>query len=211
MIKTINTLQYLPLYLQKYRELQLISQKIDPELQVLSDETEIIKDNQFILTADEVGIEKFEALLKIYPTAEDTIEYRRQRVLFYWNDVIPYTYKVLIERLNILCGDTISYTIEPKFNDYELDIQFETQDILSSQAQDVDYILTYMIPANILIKSEISKEYEFSNTMKYGTATVKRLNRTIYTATPRHEIPNTLNTAFFFEKSKQIIIKSNNL
>ena len=48
MIREVNLLSFLPEFVQEYREIKHIMNSEQPEIQKLEDETEIIKNNQFI-------------------------------------------------------------------------------------------------------------------------------------------------------------------
>lgn len=150
MIREIDLISYLPLFVQEFREIQQIMSAENPEFQLIADESEKIKNNQFIETSDLVGIRRFEKMLNIVPTSDDTIESRRSRVLARWNEVVPYTYRALVQKLIQLCdGD---FTIIPNFNEYEMEIITHLE--LSGQVDELQYLLGYMIPMNIAVTSK---------------------------------------------------------
>ena len=91
MIREVDLVSYLPEFLREYIELKKILDVQQPEVQLLEDLTEKLKDNQFILFADTQGIEKFEQMLKIQALDDDTLENRRFRIMSRWNNKIPYT------------------------------------------------------------------------------------------------------------------------
>ena len=99
MIREIDLMSYLPEYLQEYKELEKALKAQQPEVQKLAEATERIKNNQFITTADEEGIRKFETMLEVTALDNDTLENRKFRVLSRWNNTIPYTAAVLRKRL----------------------------------------------------------------------------------------------------------------
>lgn len=99
-----NNGSYLPEFLREYIELKKILDVQQPEVQLLEDLTEKLKDNQFILFADTQGIEKFEQMLKIQALDDDTLENRRFRIMSRWNNKIPYTVQILRNKLETLCG-----------------------------------------------------------------------------------------------------------
>ena len=160
-------LSYLPPFLQEYRELKEILNAEEPEIDKLIQEIQQIKDNQFILSCNEQGIAKFESILKIVPNPDDNLEGRISRVIARWNDGIPYTYKGLIEKLDILCG-VGNYTLNANFDEYELEIIVHLP--LSGQSEELEYLLSYMIPANIYVTSRNNLEYIAQGTV-YGAAT----------------------------------------
>lgn len=144
-------LSYLPPFLQEYRELKEILNAEEPEIDKLIQEIQQIKDNQFILSCNEQGITKFEKILKIVPNPDDNLEGRISRVIARWNDGIPYTYKGLIEKLDILCG-VGNYTLNANFDEYKLEIITHLE--LSSQIEELGYFLSYIIPANMILESK---------------------------------------------------------
>lgn len=151
MIREVELLSHLPLFIQEYREIREIMKSENPEIQLLEDETEIIFNNQFIQSCNLKGIAKFEELMKITPEINDTLESRISRVLTRWNDTAPYTFIVLCQKLDILCGKD-NYEIEKRFNEYKMKITTHLE--LPGQVDELDYILDYMIPANIDLTSE---------------------------------------------------------
>lgn len=150
MIRDINLIEHLPPYEQNYREIREITKVENPEFQLAVDESEIIKNNQFIETSNLEGIARFEKLLKIIPSSDDTLESRISRVLTRWNDVIPYAYRAFIQKMMVLC-DGINFTIDKKFHEYKMDIITHLE--MSGQVDELQNLLGYIIPTNIEITS----------------------------------------------------------
>lgn len=123
MIRNVDLIKYLPQYVQNYKQIQYIMDTLDPEIQLLEDETEIIKDNQFIANCNETGIGMFENLLEIYPSIDDDLQTRIERVLIKWLDFPPYTLRYLISALNSLYGSE-NYEFTEDFNNYSFNIKF---------------------------------------------------------------------------------------
>ena len=111
MIRDVNLLGHLPPFIQEYMEIREIMKTENPEFQLVEDESEIIKNNQFIQSCNLTGISKFEKLIGIVPSADDTLESRINRVLVRWNDTVPYTWKTLLNKLDTLCGGSDNYEI----------------------------------------------------------------------------------------------------
>ena len=65
MIREVDLIAYLPEYLKDYREMQEALKTQEPEIQELWDQVEAMQNNQYILYADQQGIEKFEQMLEI--------------------------------------------------------------------------------------------------------------------------------------------------
>lgn len=153
MDKLIN---YLPPFMQEYEEMQEImgtEQRLMEPLEITMME---ILDNNFILTANEWGIKKYEKFLNIKPVPEDTLETRRMKVLSRWNNFVPYTWRVLIKRMKFICRN--DYKLLPDFNHYKLGIRVWLEEC--GKADALDHLLRCMMPANILLdsKNEIPAE-----------------------------------------------------
>ena len=161
MIRDANLIEHLPLFLQEFRELYSILDTENPEFKYLFDESEKIKNNQFIKTCDLVGIKKFENILNITPGKNDDLEARILRVLSRWNDIDPYTYKALIKKLIQLCNGE-NFSINSDFKNYRLEIITHLE--LAGQVDELQYLLGYMLPMNIEV---ISKNDIYCNSTGY--------------------------------------------
>lgn len=148
----IKILDLWPPIMQELREFQKIAEIEDVLFEKLWQEIENIVDDQFIQTATEKGIARRERMLKISPFADDTIETRRFRVQGAWNDKLPYTYRVLLERLDSLCGPD-GYVIELNAGEYSLNIKIELT--RKRMFDEVVRITRQMVPANIVITIEL--------------------------------------------------------
>ena len=191
MIREVNLLSFLPEFVQEYREIKHIMNSEQPEIQKLEDETEIIKNNQFILSCDIDGIARFENLLGIKPKPDDSLDARKSRVITRWNDSIPYTYKGLKEKLNVMCGEG-NYLLIPSFNEYGLEIVVSLP--LSGQADELDYMLSYMIPANIVVTSRNNMVRTMTGTVHGGGTTIETSNFTLQSKVNLDHVLNSLMT-----------------
>lgn len=72
-----------------------------------------IYNNLFIQTADEATITAWEKLFKITLRYGDTLDFRRQRLLQKFNQIVPYTIWHLRDRLNELYGNEYTMTVDP--------------------------------------------------------------------------------------------------
>lgn len=150
MSREINLIDYLPPFLQGYREMQAIMTAENPEFQAVSDEGQVVLDNTFILYCNEDGIARFERMLGIYPLPTDTLESRQSRVLTRWNDAVPYTMKSFISKLAALQGNgNIQITI---FKD-QYKIQVITHLEKQGQQDDLAYLFKTVIPCNLVVES----------------------------------------------------------
>lgn len=151
MIRNVDLLNFLPLFVQEYREIQAIMNAENTEIQKAENETETILNNQFIESCNSQGITRFEELLGITSNAGDSLQLRIQRVLEKWNEKTVNTYKTLQQKLDVLCGEN-NYEINLDNDKYEIEVitHFENESLL----EQLDFLLDYMIPANMIIKTK---------------------------------------------------------
>ena len=152
MIRDVNLLGHLPPFIQEYMEIREIMKTENPEFQLVEDESEIIKNNQFIQSCNLTGISKFEKLIGIVPSADDSLKSRINRVLVRWNDTVPYTWKTLLNKLNTLCGGSDNYEIIRKLDEQKLEITTHLD--LYGQVEELDYFLSYMLPASTVLDAK---------------------------------------------------------
>ena len=89
MIRDVDFVDYyLPPFMQKYKEPVAAMKAEEPEFQIVWKAVDRILYNHFISTADEYGISRFEKMLGIYPSSEDTLESRRSRVQSKWFNTV---------------------------------------------------------------------------------------------------------------------------
>jgi Uncharacterized protein conserved in bacteria (DUF2313). len=148
MIREIDLLSYLPALFQEIREMKTIMETENPEFQAVSDESEVVLNNQFINTCDVVGIKMFENLFGIQALDDDTLDNRKFRILSVWNNAIPYTAKVLRERLELLCGKG-GYFLDIGYDSYKITVKVA---LVSKKNYDsVGNLLQNMVPCNMVI------------------------------------------------------------
>ena len=152
MTRDVNLLAYLPPFMQDFTEIAVTLNAEDPEFVIVWDSADRVLKNQFIETADEYGISRFEKILKILPSKEDTLESRRSRVQNRWFNDMPYTMRTLIQRLTTLCADH-GFTLTKYFTDaYTLEIHTDLE--LFGQVEELERVIQAMIPCNLVVISQ---------------------------------------------------------
>lgn len=96
MIRNVDLVSYLPPIMAEFQEYRATLEAENPEFVLVWNATDQVLQNEFIATADEYGISRFEQILNILPSKEDTLESRRSRVQTRWFNTIPYTLKALL-------------------------------------------------------------------------------------------------------------------
>ena len=87
--RKVDLVSYLPPFVAEYKEINATLTAENPEFEIAWDAANRVLYNEFIATADEYGISKFEKILNIFPSVEDTLESRRARVAARWFTSIP--------------------------------------------------------------------------------------------------------------------------
>lgn len=106
MTKTVDLVSYLPPFMADFKEISVTLEAENPEFVLVWKAADRVLQNEFIESADEYGISRFEKILNILPSTEDTLESRRARVQARWFNTIPYTMKAFLAKLEALCGDS---------------------------------------------------------------------------------------------------------
>ena len=151
MIREVDLVSYLPEFMKDYREPVAALQAMDPEFILLWKGADKVFYNRFLSTADEDGLSRYEEMMGIYPSEEDTLESRRLRVQTKWFNSVPYTMKAFIQRLEALCGAG-NFEISGDFEtDYTLRIDTNLEEY--GEVEQLEYLIGLIIPANILVES----------------------------------------------------------
>lgn len=151
MTRDVSLLAYLPPFMQDFTEIAATLNAEDPEFVIVWDSADRVLKNQFIATADEYGISRFEKILKILPSKEDTLESRRSRVQNRWFNDMPCTLRTLVYRLTTLCADH-GFTLTKYFTDaYTLEIHTDLE--LFGQVEEFERMIGSVIPCNLVVKS----------------------------------------------------------
>jgi len=144
----VSMIEYLPDVLKDNRLFLAISQSVSPRFDECQEATDQLLNNQFILTADEDGIMRYEQLLGIRPKLTNTLDDRRFLVLSVFSSRLPYTYETLANELNHLCG-TNGYNIVLEPNDYTIIVRVGLDK--KQQYDVVEKLVRKRTPANIIV------------------------------------------------------------
>jgi glycosyltransferase involved in cell wall biosynthesis len=141
--KLIN---YLPHFMQVYREMATITETEQTEIDRLWVEAENALADQFILEATENGVKRWESMLGISPKDTDTLDERKFRILTKLNQELPYTLRKLEQALVNLCGNDM-FSINVSAEEYHIEIKLGLSN--KNNYQEVTDVLKKMIPANM--------------------------------------------------------------
>lgn len=147
MIREADLVSYLPPFMREYKEISATLEAENPEFLLVWKAAEQVLKNEFIETADEYGISRFEKLLNILPSCNDTMESRRSRVQSRWFTTLPYTWRMFIQKLIVLCGEN-DFTITKQFDFYRIDLDVNLE--LFGQVEELERIIETILPCNIV-------------------------------------------------------------
>jgi hypothetical protein len=135
----------LPSILRKAKELSvLVDGAEQPENNLLWKKLEWLWDEQFIETAGDAALSRWEKMMNLPPAS--SIEERREAILRRLREATIFTLKQLRALLEELCGPG-RFTVEMNYGKYRLIVRI-TPD---SPAATVESVLARRIPANILL------------------------------------------------------------
>lgn len=141
-------IDYLPSVLKDVREIQAITDTEQLEINSLWDAVSNTMDDQFISTATENGVSRWEKILNIVPKGTDNLQDRKFRILTRLNARLPYTFERLNELLTTLCG-VGEYTMTLQNTTYTLIVRVALTS--KNNFDDVEKLLKSVCPANLVI------------------------------------------------------------
>lgn len=159
MIREVDLVSYLPPFVAEYKETDLTLTAENPEFVLVWKAADRALKNEFISTADEYGISRFEKILHILPSRDDTLEIRRARVQTKWFTALPYTWKMFVQKIAEICGSDC--LIEYSENGCYM-IRLKACIELQWQIDSLIDLLEGMLPCNIgiYIKNALSLDME---------------------------------------------------
>lgn len=145
-------IDYLPLFVQNYNEIKRImgAEQVDIENAWISAEN--VRKDQFVSTATENGVKRWEAILNLTPKATYTLAERKFNILTRLNEQLPYTIDTLNSSLSLLCG-VDGYVLNLDSDNYELLVKLALTN--KNNFENVTYLLNRVIPANMVTKVEL--------------------------------------------------------
>lgn len=162
-------INYLPYVVREYDVFKGIMAGEQLEFELVWDAQEMAFSNQYIDTATEYGLSRWETMLKIKPKSTDTLESRRINIKAKLNTIVPYTIRALMQKMSAIGnGAPFSVTLAP--GTYLLEIITEWDQ--NGQVNALKGILEEMLPVNIAVdsKNEINCEPASSVVLGSGLA-----------------------------------------
>lgn len=150
MRKKLN--EYLPSILLKTYEFPLLCDTEQREFDRLNTAVDEVLNAQFVSTAGERGIERYEQIFSIVPQDTDTLDERRFRVLAKINAQLPFSIRRLRQQLATLCGED-GYKLELDGVRYTLTVKVALTAKRNQQA--VEELLANIVPANMVCTTSL--------------------------------------------------------
>ena len=143
---------YLPPILLKTYEFPLLCETEQPEIDRLHDAADAVLDAQFLSTAGEYAIQRYEKIFGVVPQDTDTLDERRFKVLTKINTQLPFSVRRLRQQLATLCGEA-GYKLEVNGGVYTLTVKVALTAKRNQQA--VEELLADIAPANMVCTTSL--------------------------------------------------------
>ena len=143
---------YLPPILLKTYEFPLLCETEQPEIDRLHDAADAVLDAQFLSTAGEYAIQRYEKIFGVVPQDTDTLDERRLKVLAKINAQLPFSVRRLRQQLATLCGED-GYKLELDGGKYTLTVKVALTAKRNQQA--VEELLADIVPANMICTTSL--------------------------------------------------------
>lgn len=140
---------------------------------VILDNAEIeknnLQDNQFVLTANEYGIEQYENMLSIIPNpSTETLEFRRDRIINRLSMTPPFTFRFLKKKLDEIIG-VGKWKAYIDFSNYTLYVESSANNQI--WFEEIIITMSNLKPANIVFINQplITQGLVLSEKISYST------------------------------------------
>lgn len=162
---------YLPKVLQNIVEFQLINNDLDIELEDIDTFIKSIEKEIIVQTATEYGIKRWENVLGIIPSNNESLEIRRFRINNIITSKLPYTIRWLQNKLTEIVGSESGWSLNIDYSHYTITIILSGLD--TNLMLEVEKQLRNAIPANMELEiggpSITSSEIKIGIGMMYAT------------------------------------------
>lgn len=148
MVREVDPEGFLPEFVREYREIKEILHAEKPDLQVIAEAVERVRDCAFIMYCGDYEIGRFERMMGVFFAADDTLEERQARILIRWNEAPPYTIASLNEKLAAICGED-NFAVDIRYDEYRLEITVTLTH--AGQVDELERLLQRIVPANMVI------------------------------------------------------------
>ncbi|MCL2083033.1 MAG: YmfQ family protein [Oscillospiraceae bacterium] len=151
--------EYIPEFLHEIQGYKAIFSGQEPEITHAWNQAAIVMNDQFVITASENGVMRWERLLKITPNPSFTQEERKFTILSRLVEQLPFTMRRLERILSELCTPE-GFSAELHPNEYILCVKVALTAV--NNFNDVGLMLRRVCPANlkVLLTIEYNQHYK---------------------------------------------------
>ena len=150
--------KYLPEFISEVKEFQELDKTVSVEIDRLRDNLEQLQSNQFIESANDKGLRRYEQMLGLSSIGD--LETRSFNILNKYNSTIPFTLKWLTNMLNITLGNG-NFLLDMNYRCYTLTIS-----VVASKEHIIPMIyedLRKKIPCNLVLNVTTLEPIEIDN------------------------------------------------
>lgn len=141
--------KYVPPMMMEYAQFQKMAELEGDILEEESQAKTEAEQSQWILTSRREGLLRRAEFMGLQAEQGEETEHLRERVLFYWNNQMPYTYFMLLDWLDGYCGKE-RYRSEIIYSEYRLRVVLSLA--IAEKKTEVYEWLRYRVPANIILE-----------------------------------------------------------
>jgi hypothetical protein len=145
-------INYLPNVIRGVHEyIAILDIAEQPEFEDFWGSVDSVFDDQFVQSATENGVKRWEEILGLYPKSTDSMDTRKEAILARLNEGLPYTERRLREMLDTLCGtDGYELTVDGLNYKVYLGIMVKAKDYFDASK----ILIEKVIPANLTLQLE---------------------------------------------------------
>lgn len=123
----------------------------EQQCQDLEEDAEQMDKNLFLDQMDEAVIARWESMLGIVPLDDDKLTDRRFRVKVKALEKLPYSYRVMIRKLDTICPEGHEVIISENKDEIEIKISLKSKKMV----EDVKKLMEDILPLNMVYKVRI--------------------------------------------------------
>lgn len=145
-------LDYVPVFVSNTKEIKVLFQLLQQEINNLKDKIEEVLSDMFVLNSSEYATERYENIVGICPKLSQGLLKRQLNILSIYNEVPPFTFEKLEEMLIVLLGEN-EFKIKIDVVNFELTILLSKKSLQFQET--IDNMLERVVPLNISLNYKI--------------------------------------------------------
>lgn len=147
MCREVNLMNFVPFFMRDVLEFKHIVDTENIEFDLLQDVGIDMMSNQFVQDSTEYGVERWEKILNLVPSPNESLEDRKRMILIWINNTAPYTIRNLKKILMNMCEEDLEIYYENET--FTLTIRFFSD--LHGKLEKIQGLLNEIVPANLVV------------------------------------------------------------